>query len=75
MKTIIIKHFKEKSHNRVSFVKVPAHQQTDIGLKKAKEMMEEMLDGKPIEIRVEEDKSSRFLSELNRLNLEFEVKK
>ena len=62
MKKVKILHFREKHQDRMSFVRLMAENSSDIGLKKAKLLQDDMLDGNPILYEVRDDKSNIFFS-------------
>jgi len=74
MKVVTIKYFKEKYHNRVTFVKILTEFNSSITLKPAKELLDLMLDGTPIEYSIADQQVERFLQKLDELNLEYKIK-
>lgn len=72
-RTVIIKYFKKKHHDRVAFVKLLLHYRPEAGLKGAKELLDQMLDSQPILYKIEAYKLRIFLQELEALKLEYEV--
>ena len=73
MKRVTIKYFKEKHQERITFVRTLIDYQSDLGLKRAKELLDNMLDGVPIRYDISTDKLSEFLEILETLKLEYEV--
>ena len=73
-KTVTLKFFKKKHHNRVAFTKLLLKYKPEIGLKGAKELLDEMIDGQPIDYKIEEHKLLDFQQELEGLQLEYEIK-
>lgn len=71
MRIVTIKYFKEKHQERVTFVRTLVNYQNDLGLKSAKYMLDNMLDGVPIQYSVPEHKLDEFISHLDSLNLEY----
>ncbi len=71
MSTVIINKFKDKHQERVTLVKLLVEYQPGIGLKRAKEKMDDMLDGTPIEIKIDNILITKFRIELKKLNLDF----
>ena len=73
METVIIKRFKEKDQDRVRFIRILVEYSEGMGLRSAKESMDQMLGGKPIKYKIEEDRLADFKKELESLNLEYET--
>lgn len=73
MKLVTIKYFKEKHQERITFVRTLADYQHGLGLKSAKELLDNMLDGEPIEYQISEDKLAEFTKELDSLKLQYEI--
>ncbi len=72
--TVTIRYFKFKHQNRLTLVQVLKKYNPAMGLREAKEAMERMLDGEPIEVEIDGERMEEFSTALNELNLEFEVK-
>ena len=73
MKLVTIKYFKEKHQERITFVRILIDYQDDLGLKSAKEMLDNMLDGEPIQYQISENKLADFTRDLDTLKLEYEI--
>ena len=73
MKRVTIKYFKEKHQERITFVRNLIDFQPDLGLRRAKDMLDNMFDGEPILYDISNDKLSEFLEVLKKLKLEYEV--
>jgi hypothetical protein len=73
MKIVTIKYFKEKHQERITFVRALIDFQSDLGLKRAKDLLDNMLDGEPIRYEISNDKLSEFLEVLEKLKLEYDV--
>lgn len=73
MATLYINKFKEKHQDRVTLVKLLVEYRPGIVLKRAKEKMEKMLNGVPIEIEIENYLLATFQIELEKLNLDFGI--
>lgn len=73
-KTIIIKHFNKKHQERLTFVRLLTKFNPNISLKPAKDLLDLMLDGNPIEYRIWTHRISEFVENLEELNLEYEIK-
>ena len=71
MKKVKILYFKDKHQDRISFVRLLAKYNNNVGLKKAKILQDRMLDGIPILYEIEENKLTQFLSCLDKLKLEY----
>jgi len=74
MKTITICYFKERYQSRITFVKALKEYDNNLGLKEAKDLLDAMLDGKPIEYAIDDKKLQEFVKKLNRLKLHFTIK-
>ena len=72
---IIVNQFKEKHQDRVSIVKLIVESTNGLGLKGSKQLIDEMLEGKPMELDIDEDLASNFIKELERLNLDYKIVK
>lgn len=73
MKFVTIKYFREKHQERITFVRTLVDYQDGLGLKSAKEMLDKMLDGIPIQYQISENKLNEFIIELDLLKLEYEI--
>jgi len=73
MKRVTIKYFKEKHQERITFVRTLIDFQPGLGLKRAKDLLDNMLYGVPIGYDISNDKLSEFLEILETLKLEYEV--
>ena len=73
MKKVTIKYFKEKHQDRTTFICTLISYQSDLGLKGAKDKLDNILDGIPIIFEILDDRLSEFLAELDTLKLEYEV--
>ncbi len=73
MNRVTIKYFKEKHQERITFVRALVDFQVGIGLKRAKELLDKMLDGEHIQYNITDDRLQDFLAILEELNLEYEV--
>lgn len=71
---ILIKYFNSKHQNRVTFVRLLTEFNPAISLKPAKELLDDMLDGSPIEYYIDKENLERFTNKLDELNLEYEIK-
>lgn len=72
-KRVKIFQFKEREQYRIQFVKLLATCSTEVGLKKAKELQDKMLEGEPFDYNVDEGKTKYFIEELDRLKLVYEI--
>ena len=73
MKLKTIKYFKEKRQERITFVRTLIDYQNRLGLKSAKDMLDNMLDGLPIKYQISDDKLADFTKQLDSLKLEYEI--
>jgi DNA-binding transcriptional MerR regulator len=73
MKLVTIRNFKEKHQERITFVRVLIEFQKGLGLKSAKELLDNMLDGKPIQYQIPENKLDEFIEEMDLLKLEYKI--
>jgi hypothetical protein len=73
MTTLYINNFKGKHQDRVTLVKLLVEYQPGIGLKRAKEKMDDMINGVPIEIGIENSLLAAFQIQLEKLNLDFAI--
>lgn len=73
MKLVTIKYFKEKHQERIRFVRTLIDYQNELGLKSAKDMLDNMLDGVPIKYQISDDTLADFTKELDALKLKYEV--
>jgi DNA-binding transcriptional MerR regulator len=73
MKLVTIKYFKEKHQERITFVRTLIDYQNGLGLKSAKEMLDNMLDGVPVKYQISENKLADFTRQLDSLKLEYEI--
>ena len=71
---VVIKYFIRKHQNRVAFVKLLTEYNPEISLKPAKELLDNMLDGTPIEYEIKKEDLNQFTNQLDELNLEYEIK-
>lgn len=73
MPNISVHGFMEKHHKRISFVKLLVKNLPGIGLKGAKEKLDYMLDGNPIELEIDSNQFVSFQKELDELKLNYQV--
>ena len=74
MKTILITYLKAKPLDKITCTRILVEYNSTLGLKGAKEKMDKMLDGVPIDYEVENDRLDDFLKELKSLKVEYEVR-
>ena len=73
METVTIFYFKERTQHRITFVQVLKEYNKKLDLKQAKELMDSMLDGKPIEYAIDENTIHEIVQELKGLKLHFTI--
>jgi|GEM_PF-419190 len=71
--TVTISRFKAKHQNRLTLIQALREYNPGMGLRKAKEAMEKMLEGEPVIIEIEGEKLEAFSAILTELNVEFQV--
>lgn len=69
-----IKYFKEKHQERITLVRLLMEYDANLNLKSAKELLDLMIEGTSIEMKVTELKTDEFKEKLDKLNLQYEVK-
>ena len=72
-KTVVLKHFRKKHHNRVVFVKKLMEFNSDLGLKDAKEFLDQMVEGQPVHFQCKSYHLKTFMNELDELQMEYEI--
>lgn len=73
IKKVRIHYFNNKSQDRLKFVKLLAENNPQIGLKKAKNLQDQMLEGVPFDYEVVNEKLDNFIKELDELNIKHEI--
>jgi len=72
-KQVKIVHFRTEDQQRIRFVRVLSKYNEDIGLRKAKRLLDEMLRGRPIIYDLNDFDLNKFISALEGMDIYFEV--
>lgn len=72
-KEIVIYHFNSRNQDRIKFVRLLAECNDNIGLKMAKSLQDDMLNGSPIRYRVDSNRFDKLITGLKELDLKFEL--
>ena len=75
MKTIVIKRFRNDNQNRIKLIQSLIAYNSTIGLKVVKDKIDLMIsDSLPFEYSVDDKRIGEFINELDKLNVEYEIK-
>jgi len=75
VKTIVIKRFRNDNQNRIKLIQSLIAYNSTIGLKVVKDKIDLMIsDSLPFEYSVDDKRIGEFINELDKLNVEYEIK-